>query len=147
MPTRKKMFTVRWMVLILAGVLSLSPLATEKEKGTGTTLPKAPPKMLGLKNPYANDSEDAGKAGLKLFKRHCASCHEKTPAVANSAPSLGSSAIRTLPAGYLFWYLKNGNLSRGMPSWSGLPDERLWQLVTYLQDVELNRSVASSRIR
>ncbi len=37
------------------------------------------------------------------------------------------------PPGVLFWFLKNGNLKEGMPSWSRLPDQRRWQLVTYLQ--------------
>jgi len=34
-----------------------------------------------------------------------------------------------------------------MPAWSSLPDERLWQLVTYLQDVESDQGVASGEIR
>jgi len=39
------------------------------------------------------------------------------------------------PAGALFWFL-NGNLKHGMPpSWSRLPDERRWQLVSYLKSL------------
>jgi len=38
------------------------------------------------------------------------------------------------PAGALFWFLY-GNLKHGMPSWSRLPDERRWQLVSYLKSL------------
>lgn len=128
-------------------VLTVNSRADGNDKGIGVVLQKVPPKMLGLKNPYAGGSEEEGKAGLKLFKRHCASCHEKTSSTMNRAPLLNTPSIRTIPAGYLFWYLKNGNLRRGMPAWSGLPDQRLWQLVTYLQDVESNQSVATGETR
>jgi hypothetical protein len=37
--------------------------------------------------------------------------------------------------GELVWFLRNGNLRGGMPSWSGLPIERRWQLVTYLKSL------------
>jgi hypothetical protein len=35
--------------------------------------------------------------------------------------------------GTLFWLLRNGKLDRGMPSWSKLPDQQRWQIVTYLK--------------
>ena len=128
-------------------VLAVNSRADGNDKGIGATLEKIPPQMLGLKNPYAGGSEEEGKAGLKLFKRHCASCHEKNSSSMSSAPSLNTLSIRTIPAGYLFWYLKNGNLRRGMPAWSSLPDERLWQLVTYLQGAESNQGMASGGTR
>ena len=143
MPGPQKAISIVSNFLILSVALALSTQAVENDKGIGISLQKAPPKMLGLKNPYAAGSEEAGKAGLKLFKRHCASCHERSEAAVNSAPLLNTLAIHSTPAGYLFWYLKNGNLRRGMPAWSSLPDERLWQLVTYLQDVSLNVGIAS----
>lgn len=33
----------------------------------------------------------------------------------------------------LFWVLRNGSRAAGMPSFSQLPDRRLWQIVEYLQ--------------
>jgi len=35
----------------------------------------------------------------------------------------------------LFWFLRNGNLRQGMPSWSGLPDQQRWQIVSFLKTV------------
>ena len=143
----KKAISIVFTFLIFFPVLAVNLRADGNDKGIGRSLQKVPPKMLGLKNPYAGGSDEEGKAGLKLFKRHCASCHEKSSSTMNSAPSLKTLSIRTTPPGYLFWYLKNGNLRRGMPAWSSLPDERLWQLVTYLQDVESDQGVASGEIR
>ena len=143
MQAPQKGISIVFTFLIFFAVLAVNSRADGNDKGIGKSFQKAPPKILSLKNPYAGSSKEAGKAGLKLFKRHCASCHEKTPAAENSAPFLNTLAIHSTPAGYLFWYLKNGNLRRGMPAWSSLPDERLWQLVTYLQDVSLNVGIAS----
>jgi len=143
----QKAISIVFTFLIFFAVLAVNSRADGSDKGIGRSLQKAPPKMLGVKNPYAGGSDEEVKAGLKLFKRHCASCHEKSSSTMNSAPSLKTLSIRTTPPGYLFWYLKNGNLRRGMPAWSSLPDERLWQLVTYLQDVESDQGVASGEIR
>jgi mono/diheme cytochrome c family protein len=147
MPIQHKGLIIVFNFLIHITTLVIISRADANEKGIGTSFQKAPPKMVGLKNPYAGSLEEAGKAGQKLFKRHCASCHEKNESAVNSAPALNTPALRTIPAGHLFWYLKNGNLRRGMPAWSSLPDQRLWQLVTYLQQGDSNQGVASGRIR
>lgn len=143
MQSLKRAMSIVTTFLISFAILAEGLRADGKDNGIGIALQKAPSKMLGLKNPYAGGTDEEGKAGLKLFKRHCASCHEKNSSTMSNAPSLSNSSIRTIPAGYLFWYLKNGNLRRGMPAWSSLPDERLWQLVTYLQDGDPNQSAAT----
>jgi len=35
--------------------------------------------------------------------------------------------------GALFWKITNGNLGRGMPSFSALPEAQRWQLVLFLR--------------
>ena len=139
---RKAMMTV-FSLLIFLAILVGNVQVEGDEKGIAISLQKAPPKILSLKNPYAGNAEEAVKAGLKLFRRHCASCHETSIEAKNSAPSLNTPAIRMIPPGYLFWFLKNGNIRRGMFVWSSLSDERLWQLVTYLREVESSQAVAS----
>jgi hypothetical protein len=37
--------------------------------------------------------------------------------------------------GQLFWFLRNGNLRRGMPSWSSLPEPSRWQIIAYLKSL------------
>jgi mono/diheme cytochrome c family protein len=96
------------------------------------SLPDAPAKMASLTNPYAHDS-DAIRAGGKLFRYHCAECHGRDANGTRSAPSLRSMSVQGADPGVLFWFLTNGDLKRGMPSWSRLPEQRRWQLVSYLK--------------
>src|SRR5262249_42084450 len=61
-----------------------------------------------------------------------AECHGPEGRGSDRAPSLQTALVRDAPPGTLFWFLTNGNLRHGMPSWSRLPSERRWQLVRYL---------------
>ena len=36
----------------------------------------------------------------------------------------------------LAWFVRGGNLRHGMPSWSGLPELRRWQIVAYLKTLQ-----------
>jgi mono/diheme cytochrome c family protein len=86
-------------------------------------------------NPYAGLPQ-AAVAGRKLFRRHCAECHGETARGTNRAPSLHSAIIQRVTPGDLNWFLVNGNLRAGMPSWSGLPEQRRWQIITFLKSLE-----------
>jgi mono/diheme cytochrome c family protein len=106
-------------------------LGQARPQKPGSALANAPTKMRERQNPFAN-SESARVAGRKLFMRHCAECHGATAEGSVHAPSLLAIAGAATP-GTLHWFIKNGNLRRGMPSWSRLPDQQLWQVVTYLK--------------
>ena len=95
-------------------------------------LQRAPAKAQAQKNPYA-DNNEARIAGKKLFLRHCAECHGEDGGGREDSPSVQSELVRSVPPGAVVWFLKNGNLRRGMPSWSRLPEAQLWQIVTHLQ--------------
>jgi mono/diheme cytochrome c family protein len=86
-------------------------------------------------NPYLG-RPDAVMAGRKLFRYHCADCHGLDAKGTASAPSLRSPRIQDSTPDVLFRVLTNGRLKHGMPSWSRLPDERRWQIVTYLLSLE-----------
>ena len=97
-----------------------------------TPVQQAPAGTVTLQNPY--DSREAAKqAGAKLFQRHCSSCHGQDAAGQNHAPALASTEVRSAPPGALFWVLRNGSLRHGMPSFSHLPEQQRWQIVTYLK--------------
>lgn len=94
----------------------------------------APAAARARQNPYAGVPE-AALAGKKLFKQHCATCHGADGFGKGKAPGLRSSKLRTAAPGELFWFLRNGDLNQGMPAWSRLPDQQVWQLVTYLESL------------
>ena len=87
----------------------------------------------GDANPYAQQAA-AVQAGSKLFRQHCAACHG-TDAEGRIGPSLRAGEVRDWSDHVLFEFVTNGNLRRGMPSWSRLPEERRWQIVSYLRSL------------
>jgi mono/diheme cytochrome c family protein len=113
------------VVLIMCG-----PVRSQR---AGAGLASAPAHARGRQNPFAN-SESARLAGRKLYLRHCAECHGPTAEGGDQAPPLRAAARAEQP-GTLQWFIKNGNLRAGMPSWSGLPDQQVWQVVTYLKSL------------
>ena len=87
-------------------------------------------------NPFSAKPE-AVQAGRLLYADHCAQCHGKNAEGTKNRPSLRSSRIQSdLSEGEVHWLLVNGNMRRGMPSWSKLPDQQLWQLVSFLRSLK-----------
>jgi mono/diheme cytochrome c family protein len=124
-------------------ILVVSSIAVGRKKPPrpeelGSELGKAPAVASSWKNPYAGDT-GALLAGKKLFERHCAGCHGQDGRGRDKAPDLRSPVIQSASEGTLFWFLKNGNLKEGMPSWSRLPDPQKWQLVSYLKNLQTTR--------
>jgi mono/diheme cytochrome c family protein len=72
-----------------------------------------------------------------LFEEHCAECHGENAQGKKKRPSLRTERIQTEASeGELHWFLINGNIRHGMPSWSKLPDQQIWQLVSYLKSLK-----------
>ncbi len=95
---------------------------------------KVPANARSNPNPYAADP-NALLAGAKLFEQHCAQCHGAN-AEGRKGPNLHSDLIRQATPGEIEWLIKNGVLRRGMPSWSRLPQQQRWQIVTYLKSLK-----------
>jgi mono/diheme cytochrome c family protein len=85
-------------------------------------------------NPYAGQPE-AMAAGGKVFADHCVKCHGSDAMGRRNKPSLRSDRVQNAKDGEIFWLLKNGNVSRGMPRWSGIPEPTRWQVVTYVKSL------------
>ncbi len=124
-----------WLVLSALLSTCAGALGGQREQQSGVlkmSSIEAPARTALRQNPYEGQTE-AIAAGRKLFRRHCAVCHGSEGRGQGKAPSLHSTIVQRVSPGALFWFLKNGNLREGMPSWSRLPDERLWQIVSYLK--------------
>jgi mono/diheme cytochrome c family protein len=91
-----------------------------------------PPKAEHLHNPLAKNSS-AAVAGGKLFLQNCAQCHGPSGKGIDNSPDLTRFEVQVQTDGALFWKITNGNLDRGMPSFSGLPRLERWQIVSYLR--------------
>lgn len=93
-------------------------------------------------NPFAGQA-DAVSAGSKLFADHCSKCHGSDALGRGKRPSLRSKEVQRAADGQIFWFLRNGNLSRGMPSWSSLPEPSRWQIITYVKSLGEQTSTGS----
>lgn len=97
-----------------------------------STFHNAPESAAAMKNPYAgNQSAIAG--GKKLYGQNCAQCHGNNLQGMGPAPTLESDSVKKAKPGELFWFITNGDLNKGMPSWSSLPKQQRWQIVSFLE--------------
>ena len=127
------------MLLVASLAFAIVGAAGERERATDDrgvllVISQAPAKARDAKNPYEGNS-DALLAGKKLYLQHCADCHGQNARGMRNAISLRTPQVQNATAGELVWFLRNGNLFHGMPAWSGLPEQRRWQIVTYLKSL------------
>jgi len=99
-------------------------------------LARAPQSARQRQNPFEGNPQEA-TAGGKLFEQHCAECHGEKAGGTRRAPALLTPDVQQAAPGTLFWLLTNGSIRRGMPVWSKLPEPQRWQIVTFLQSLNL----------
>ena len=76
-------------------------------------------------------------AGALLYRDHCQQCHQSDAAGdGKKKPSLKTERVRTATDGDLEWFLRQGDLAHGMPSWSSLPEAQRWQIIAYLRSLQ-----------
>jgi len=117
--------------LVVLAVL-IMPLAHSRTKAS--PIQHAPAAASQQPNPYEGDQQ-ARQAGAKLYQRECAACHGADARGLGKSLPLASPEVRQAAPGTLFWVLRNGSIYRGMPSFSHLPDEQRWQIVTYVKSL------------
>ena len=109
---------------LLLGAASSSPWA------------KVPAKDHARTNPLAS-RPDSISAGALIYKENCAQCHRADAmGDGHKKPSLRTERIKSASDGDLEWFIRQGDLGHGMPSWSRLPEAQRWQLVAYLRSIQ-----------
>ncbi|MFZ1972110.1 MAG: PQQ-dependent sugar dehydrogenase [Candidatus Acidiferrales bacterium] len=103
----------------------------------------APASADALKNPYAGQA-DAVAAGGELYAQKCVSCHGPKGERSGNIPPLSTGDTVTAKDGQIFWFITQGNVNNGMPSWAGLPKEQRWRLVTFLKSGQLKTGVTAA---
>src|SRR5580704_11006455 len=119
---------------LLALALALVSAAVAYATADGSWLKHVPDADRARTNPYAGQA-DAIAAGGRVFLDHCAKCHGADAEGRGTKPRLRSSRVQGAADGENFWLLKNGNLGKGMPTWSKLPEETRWQVTAYVKSL------------
>ena len=87
-------------------------------------------------NPVASQPE-AIAAGAVLYQERCMQCHRADARGDGGIhPSLRSTRLKRATDGDMEWFLRQGEMGRGMPSWASLPDGQRWQIVSYLKSIQ-----------
>jgi mono/diheme cytochrome c family protein len=115
-------------------LLSLTFLASLPQGRAESLLEKAAKIAPPHANPYSAEPA-AVQAGQKLFARECSACHGQAGRGNGRAhtPLLATPLVHQADPGTLFWILRNGSAKHRMPSFSHLPEQQRWQIVTYLK--------------
>ena len=103
----------------------------------------APASARAMKNPYAG--EPAVEAGKQIYARNCLACHGKTGQGTGNVPSLVDGKLNGVSAGEIFWFITKGDKENGMPSWAAMPEEKRWQVVSYVRALASGKAMVSGK--
>ena len=118
-----------FLVVALGAVLPLAAASNSRWA-------QVPERDHAQTNPLA-DRPEAIAAGELVYREHCQQCHKAdAQGDGRRRPSLRSERIRTASDGDIEWFLRQGDLGHGMPSWSSLPQAQRWQVVAYLKSIQ-----------
>ena len=121
--------TLGLICLLLSASLLLCAAATSRWD-------RVPARDHSRTNPLATHPESVS-AGSLIYKEHCAQCHRNDAmGDGRKKPPLRSDRIKSATDGDLEWFLRQGDLGHGMPSWSSLPEAQRWQLIAYLRSIQ-----------
>ena len=127
--------------LCLAVIVCLVPLLVLQ--AADNPFHDAPPSAKAMKNPLAGQ-QVAIDAGKTVYARNCLACHGKTLKGTGNVPSLVGGKLKGVTAGEIFWFVTKGDKDNGMPSWAFLPEEKRWQVVSYVEAVASGKTAASA---
>lgn len=124
---------LRPFVLAMTTALTVTSIASAL---ASSRWDRVPAKDHARTNPIARDS-DAVKVGAELYRDHCVQCHgSDAMGDRKKRPPLKSENVRAATDGDLEWFLRQGDLRRGMPSWSSIPTMQRWQIIAYLRSIQ-----------
>ena len=125
------------LVVFLLSLASVTALQAVDKK-----FHDAPDSAKALQNPYAQPSAAVLNNGKTLYARNCLSCHGRAGKGTGNVPSLVNGKLDGVPAGEVFWFISKGDKDNGMPAWDFLPEQKRWQIVTYVQALASGKAEA-----
>ncbi len=134
MTGKDRMFSLLVLWLFFSGVMMQAADSPFKD---------APASAKAMKNPLAGQ-QSAIDAGKTLYARNCLSCHGKTLQGTGNVPSLVDGKLKGVTAGEIFWFVTKGSPDNGMPPWGFLPEEKRWQIVSYVEAMASGKATGSA---
>jgi len=126
-------------------VISLLLLPLVVLQGADKPFHDAPASAKAMKNPFQGQAA-AIDAGKTVYARNCLSCHGKTLKGTGNVPSLVDGKLKGVTEGEIFWFITKGDKDSGMPSWAFLPEEKRWEVVSYVGAVASGNVVPGAAV-
>jgi glucose/arabinose dehydrogenase len=79
-----------------------------------------------------------------VYARNCLACHGKAGQGTGNVPSLVDGKLKGVQEGAIFWFITKGDKDNGMPSWAFLPEQKRWQVVTYVEAMASGKATAAA---
>ncbi|GAC1701848.1 MAG: hypothetical protein NVS9B4_05940 [Candidatus Acidiferrum sp.] len=125
--------------LVIVAALVLGSFARAQNSG----FHNAPATAKAVKNPYEGQAS-AVAAGKKIYAAKCVACHGEGGHGTGVVPALTSGPAQSATDGELFWFITQGDLNSGMPSWKALPQQQRWQVVSFVKSLGSAREKEST---
>src|SRR5579864_3659225 len=123
--------------------LSLAFLVPGTLQAVDKNFHDAPDSAKAEKNPYEGQQE-AIDAGKTVYARNCLACHGKAGQGTGNVPSLVGGKLKGVAPGEVFWFVTKGSKENGMPSWAFLPEQKRWQVVSYVEAMAEGKAPTSA---
>ncbi len=127
------------VLVILETIMSITPSVAQQ-----TSFRNAPASAADMKNPYTG-SATAATAGKKLYAKDCAQCHGNNLQGMGPAPALDTSQFATPKRASCSGLSRPASSTSACLSWSNLPKQQRWQIVTFLESRRTRRLRRNSK--
>jgi glucose/arabinose dehydrogenase len=125
----------------LAATLALTAFfLISRARAQDSSFHNAPASAEQMKNPYEGQPPSAGKP---LYHLRCARCHGESGEGSGNIPPLAQEKIKAATPGELFWFITQGDVNNGMPSWKTLPSRQRWLIVNYAKTLGSPQAAAA----
>src|SRR5713101_6757373 len=101
----------------------------------------APASATQMKNPYEAEPPASGKP---FYHLRCARCHGENGEGSGNIPPLAREKIKAATPGELYWFITQGDVNNGMPSWKTLPQRQRWLIVNYAKALGTPQAAAAN---
>jgi len=84
-----------------------------------------------MRNPYEAQPPEAAS---RFIICAAPAATAKTAKARANIPPLAQEKIKAATPGELFWFITQGDVNNGMPSWATLPQRQRWLIVNYAKN-------------